>query len=119
MTIPCLCCTQIADFGMSRDLTDENYYITTGGRIPVRWTAPEVGSCLLTTVNMLNISKASHHGLIILVPCLPYGCSLSLAITQSMMIYKYIHTLLYIKIDWLFALDALKHNCANIIFVTA
>ena len=34
---------QIADFGMSRDLTDDSYYITSGGRIPVRWTAPEVG----------------------------------------------------------------------------
>ena len=46
---------QIADFGMSRDLTDENYYITTGGRIPVRWTAPEVGSQWLTTVIWLEI----------------------------------------------------------------
>ena len=33
---------QIADFGMSRDLIDSNYYITSGGKIPVRWTAPEV-----------------------------------------------------------------------------
>ena len=27
---------------MARDLIDENYYITQGGRIPVKWTAPEV-----------------------------------------------------------------------------
>jgi len=33
---------QIADFGMSRDLINENYYITSGGKIPVKWTAPEV-----------------------------------------------------------------------------
>ena len=33
---------QIADFGMSRDLADENYYISHGGKIPVKWTAPEV-----------------------------------------------------------------------------
>lgn len=33
---------QIADFGMSRDLMDEKYYISHGGKIPVRWTAPEV-----------------------------------------------------------------------------
>ena len=33
---------QIADFGMSRDLIDHNYYITSGGKIPVKWTAPEV-----------------------------------------------------------------------------
>ena len=35
---------QISDFGMSRDLMDENYYISHGGKIPVKWTAPEVGS---------------------------------------------------------------------------
>ena len=33
---------KIADFGMCRDLLDENYYITSGGKIPVKWTAPEV-----------------------------------------------------------------------------
>jgi len=33
---------QIADFGMSRDLDDQKYYITSGGKIPVKWTAPEV-----------------------------------------------------------------------------
>ena len=27
---------------MARDVTDDTYYITTGGKIPVRWTAPEV-----------------------------------------------------------------------------
>jgi len=36
------CILQIADFGMSRDLIDENYYMTSGGKIPVKWTAPEV-----------------------------------------------------------------------------
>ena len=34
---------QIADFGMSRDLMDESYYVSHGGKIPVKWTAPEVG----------------------------------------------------------------------------
>ena len=33
---------QIGDFGMSHDLLDENYYITSGGKTPVKWTAPEV-----------------------------------------------------------------------------
>ena len=33
---------QIGDFGMSRDLEDENYYVSHGGKIPVKWTAPEV-----------------------------------------------------------------------------
>jgi serine/threonine protein kinase len=32
---------KIGDFGMSRDLMDSNYYITHGGIIPVKWTAPE------------------------------------------------------------------------------
>ena len=36
------CVAQIADFGMSRDLIDVGYYITAGGKIPVKWTAPEV-----------------------------------------------------------------------------
>ncbi|XP_065899406.1 ephrin type-A receptor 4-like isoform X2 [Dysidea avara] len=32
---------KVADFGMSRDLLNDNYYITSGGKIPVKWTAPE------------------------------------------------------------------------------
>ena len=36
---------QIADFGMARDVTDDIYYVSTGGKIPVKWTAPEV--CIL------------------------------------------------------------------------
>ena len=32
---------QVADFGMSRDLADETYYVSHGGMIPVKWTAPE------------------------------------------------------------------------------
>ena len=32
---------QVADFGMSRDLADENYYVSHGGQVPVKWTAPE------------------------------------------------------------------------------
>ena len=26
---------------MSRDLDESNYYVTRGGKVPVRWTAPE------------------------------------------------------------------------------
>ena len=33
---------QIADFGMARDVCDDTYYITRGGKIPIKWTAPEV-----------------------------------------------------------------------------
>ena len=27
---------------MACDVTDDTYYITSGGKIPVKWTAPEV-----------------------------------------------------------------------------
>ena len=32
---------KVADFGMSRDLADENYYVSRGGMVPIKWTAPE------------------------------------------------------------------------------
>ena len=38
--------SKIADFGMSRDLDDHQYYITSGGKIPVKWTAPEVSNAV-------------------------------------------------------------------------
>jgi len=31
---------------MSRDLLDDNYYVTSGGKIPVKWTAPEVATIM-------------------------------------------------------------------------
>ena len=33
---------QIGDFGMARDVSDDNYYVTKGGKLPLRWCAPEV-----------------------------------------------------------------------------
>ena len=33
---------KIADFGMARDLEESSYYVSQGGQIPVKWTAPEV-----------------------------------------------------------------------------
>ena len=34
---------QIADFGLSKKLADDTeYYVTSGGMVPVKWTAPEV-----------------------------------------------------------------------------
>jgi len=44
---------QVADFGMSRDLEDENYYISHGGKIPVKWSAPEVGVCEFVWVHLM------------------------------------------------------------------
>lgn len=32
---------------MSRDLVESDYYTSSGGRIPVKWTAPEVESFIL------------------------------------------------------------------------
>ena len=33
---------QVADFGMSKVLDSSDYYVSHGGMIPVKWTAPEV-----------------------------------------------------------------------------
>ena len=33
--------SQIADFGLSRDLQHDNFYVSHGGKVPVKWTAPE------------------------------------------------------------------------------
>ena len=32
---------QVADFGLSRDLADDTYYVSHGGMVPIKWTAPE------------------------------------------------------------------------------
>ena len=32
---------QVADFGLSRELTEADYYVSSGGQIPVKWTAPD------------------------------------------------------------------------------
>ena len=33
---------QIGDFGLARNLIDDTYYKSSGGKIPVKWTSPEV-----------------------------------------------------------------------------
>lgn len=38
----CLQLLQIGDFGMARDLISDDYYKSKGGKIPIKWTAPEV-----------------------------------------------------------------------------
>ena len=45
---------QIADFGMARNLMDNDYYTSHGGQIPVKWTAPEVGLSLLAMSALSN-----------------------------------------------------------------
>ena len=37
----CLYISKIGDFGLARDLVDDTYYTSKGGKIPVKWTAPE------------------------------------------------------------------------------
>ena len=38
---------------MARDLIDTEYYISHGGKIPIKWTAPEVSSYFLKLENLL------------------------------------------------------------------
>ena len=33
--------TQIADFGLSQHLQNKDYYVSHGGKVPVKWTSPE------------------------------------------------------------------------------
>ena len=40
---------------MSRDLIDETYYVSHGGMIPVKWTAPEV--CILLYIVLFTWFK--------------------------------------------------------------
>ena len=49
---------------MSRDLMDENYYVSHGGKVPVKWTAPEVGSVSMETGCIVTCSfplQALHY----------------------------------------------------------
>ena len=45
-----LFCVQIAEFGMSRELQDENNYISHAEKIPIKWTAPEVSKLLILCI---------------------------------------------------------------------
>ena len=58
-SVPLMCAPQIADFGMSRDLADETYYISRGGKIPVKWTAPEVKYSLVINFTTLSLFSGS------------------------------------------------------------
>lgn len=35
---------KIADFGLARDRDQDEYYVAKQGKVPIRWTAPEVNS---------------------------------------------------------------------------
>ena len=49
---------QIADFGMARDVANDSYYMSTGGKIPVKWTAPEVSQLVSKKFNLLFCSPS-------------------------------------------------------------
>ena len=66
---------QISDFGMSRDLAQEDYYISHGGKVPVKWTAPEV--CMYIYVRAHVYLFMYGHWVCICIPSLiRRGCSL-------------------------------------------
>ena len=54
---------QIADFGMSRDLMEGSYYVSRGGKIPVKWTAPEVSDVHLAIISIVVVHsfQALHY----------------------------------------------------------
>jgi len=47
---------------MARDVADTNYYIMSCGKIPVKWTAPEVRETLL--INFIFIVTVHNVGLV-------------------------------------------------------
>ena len=56
---------QIADFGLSRDIVDDTYYTATSGKIPVKWTAPEVSvPCTWNYLFECYLSRANDNALI-------------------------------------------------------
>ena len=50
---------QIGDFGLARDLEDDDYYVSHGGQIPVKWTAPEVSTAVSSIVQLLVATSIS------------------------------------------------------------
>ena len=46
---------------MARDLEDESYYISRGGKIPIRWSPPEVFSYTTTHIRTYIGSHTSIH----------------------------------------------------------
>ena len=41
---------------MARDVADDSYYISSGGKIPVKWTAPEVCSYICIKYSSIHLS---------------------------------------------------------------
>ena len=61
---------------MSRNLMDESYYISHGGKIPVKWTAPEVRinlSCAHILQQLLLALSLIFYGITIFFFLIPYN----------------------------------------------
>ena len=39
---------------MARDVTNDNFYVASGGKVPAKWTAPEVTTCTHNYNNHLD-----------------------------------------------------------------
>ena len=39
---------------MARDVADDNYYVTTGGKIPLKWTSPEVDNIIYSYIVFMS-----------------------------------------------------------------
>lgn len=50
---------KIADFGLSRDTEDDEYYVAKAGKVPIRWTAPEA----LTSRKFSEFSDVWGYGI--------------------------------------------------------
>ena len=51
---------------MARDVTDDTYYVASGGKIPVKWTAPEV------TSYQTHHHKAHSYDKLVYLPTVEY-----------------------------------------------
>ena len=40
---------------MARDVADDNFYIASGGKVPAKWTAPEVRTWLIVSTLTMHI----------------------------------------------------------------
>ena len=56
---------------MSRDLQDENFYISNAKKIPIKWTAPEVTQYYIVITN--NIVICRPYTLNVILQLVMYG----------------------------------------------
>ena len=66
---------------MSKNLDEEEYYVTTGGRIPVKWTPPEVHiKCIILQNYVLDENVLT---ILIINVCVLYVSGIVLQEVQS------------------------------------